>query len=75
MTLTVDEEVPVRGETGWYWRIVQTEGERDVDIDLGSMFEDWGADELQLVLHSIARKLQYVASMLLSHKLEEGEDE
>lgn len=56
------------------WRLEQPRGTiGDVELILGTMFEDWGDEELKPIIASIARKLQHTASVLLSAPLAAAE--
>lgn len=65
--ITFDPEViEVDEPSTFYWRITQPVGTKDVDLDLGTMISEWDDAEIDLVVWSIARKLQHIASQLLS---------
>lgn len=75
MTARVDTEVlEVVEDTDWHWRLAQPKNGADVVLELGTTLESFDGPDLQRVVRVIARKLQYVASMLLSHELEEGDE-
>jgi hypothetical protein len=71
-----DEVIEVEEDPTWYWRLTQpiddTDASGDVDLELAPIFYDWDGDDLRRLMHVIARKLQYTASMLLSAPLEEN---
>lgn len=73
--VTLGEEVVVADDPDWYWRVSQPITGPDVEIELAPLFNDWDGDDLQRLLHVLARKLQYTASLLLSSPLVEDDEE
>lgn len=73
--LVIGEDRVVDENTDWYWQLTQPTDGADVELVLAPLFHDWDGEDLQLLIHTIAKKLQYTASLLLSNPITEEDDE